>query len=150
ERISAARAVAHYPLVVVASAKVSAILADWRRTAVYLIAIAVLSAALIAGFVLLFCRQFRNYQSLERARAEQAEAEKLREQKLKLDAALNNMSQGLCMFDSQARLVLCNDRYLDIYGLSPEVAKPGCSLRDLMEHRKSAGFLARDPEQYCR
>ena len=36
------------------------------------------------------------------------------------DAALNNMLQGLCMFDKDARLVLCNDRYLEMYGLSRE------------------------------
>src|SRR3984957_10712029 len=33
-----------------------------------------------------------------------------------LRAALNNMTQGLCMFDGAARLVLCNDRYLEMYG----------------------------------
>ena len=38
----------------------------------------------------------------------------------RLDAALNNMSQGLVMFDSSARLVVCNKRYLEMFGLSPE------------------------------
>jgi PAS domain-containing protein len=32
-------------------------------------------------------------------------------------AALNNMTQGLCMFDSAARLVLCNQVYIDMYDL---------------------------------
>ena len=34
-------------------------------------------------------------------------------------AALNNMTQGLCMFDGTARLTLCNERYLEMYGLMP-------------------------------
>src|SRR6201982_3828915 len=40
-------------------------------------------------------------------------------------AALNNMTQGLCMFDSAARLVLCNRVYIDMYHLRPEHARPG-------------------------
>ena len=43
----------------------------------------------------------------------------------RLDVALNNMSQGLVMFDSSARLVVVNQRYLDMFGLSPETVKPG-------------------------
>ena len=42
----------------------------------------------------------------------------LRDQKMQLDAALNNMSQGLCMFDGEARLIVCNHRYLQMSGLS--------------------------------
>ena len=80
---------------------------------------------------------------------QQAEAQLL-EQKLQLDTALNNMAQGLCMFDAAARLLLCNQRYLDMYRLSSDVVKPGCSFRDVIEHRKAMGLLADDPEQYCR
>ena len=50
--------------------------------------------------------------------------EQVREQKLQLDTALNNMSQGLNMFDALGRLVVCNERYLQMYGLSPDVVKP--------------------------
>jgi diguanylate cyclase (GGDEF)-like protein/PAS domain S-box-containing protein len=82
----------------------------------------------------------------ERTRAE----EKLLEQKLRTDSAINNMSQGLLMFDSQARLILCNERYIEMYNLSAEVVKPGCTLRQLVEHRKELGSFSGDPEQYCR
>ena len=82
----------------------------------------------------------------ERARAEQ----KLSEQKLQTDAAINNMSQGLLMFDGQTRLVLCNERYIAMYDLSADVVKPGCTLRQLVEHRKETGSFSGDPEQYCR
>jgi len=82
----------------------------------------------------------------ERTRAE----EKLTEQKMQTDMAINNMSQGLLMFDSQARLILCNDRYIEMYNLSVEVVKPGCTLRQLVDHRKELGSFSGDPEQYCR
>ena len=44
----------------------------------------------------------------------------LRAQNLRFDAALSNMSQALLMFDSAARLVICNQRYIEMYGLSPD------------------------------
>src|SRR5215203_604800 len=64
---------------------------------------------------------------------------KLREQHLRLDTALNNMSQGLCMFDPAGRLILFNQRYLDIYGMSAEELKVGCTLADLLKLRFSTG-----------
>jgi len=62
-------------------------------------------------------------------------------------AALNNMTQGLCMFDGAARLVLCNERYLEMYGLLPEHARPGTYLRDLLTHCIAAGNFAGDPDR---
>ena len=67
-----------------------------------------------------------------------------------LATALNNMTLGLCMFDSSTRIVLLNQRYLDMYKLSPAIAKPGCTLRQLIEHRKKTGLFAGDVEEYCR
>jgi diguanylate cyclase (GGDEF)-like protein len=59
------------------------------------------------------------------------------------------MLQGLVMFDSSARLVVCNRRYLDMYGLSPDIVKPGCALSELLKQRVAAGtFFAIDSEQY--
>ena len=73
----------------------------------------------------------------------------VREQKRQTETAINNMSQGLLMFDGDARLILCNQRYIDIYGLSSDKVVAGCTLRDLMEHRKQLGVFAGDPEKYC-
>ncbi len=74
--------------------------------------------------------------------------ELLRTQNLRFDAALNNMLQGLLMFDSKERVAVCNDRYIEMYHLSREIVKPGCSLRELLQHRLDTGLLTRDPEQY--
>jgi methyl-accepting chemotaxis protein len=66
-----------------------------------------------------------------------------------LSLALNNMSQGVVMFDQSGRLVVCNDGYLRMYGLSPDVVKPGADLADIVIHRSNTGSLQRDPKQYC-
>jgi diguanylate cyclase (GGDEF)-like protein len=71
----------------------------------------------------------------------------LRTQNLQLDAALNNIVQGLAMFDADYKLVLCNDRYGEIYGLRPEQVAKGTTLRQIIEHRTSNGLLAdRSPD----
>ena len=65
-----------------------------------------------------------------------------------LDTVLNNMSQGVLMFDANARLVFRNERYMEMYGLSPEIVVPGCGLRELLHHRKAVGAFHGDPEGY--
>jgi methyl-accepting chemotaxis protein len=67
-----------------------------------------------------------------------------------LTDAFHHMSQGLCMFDAKARIVICNERYLRMYRLSPEVVKPGCTLRALIEHRKQTGLFTGDTAEYCK
>jgi diguanylate cyclase (GGDEF)-like protein len=58
----------------------------------------------------------------------------LRRRNLHFDAAIANMSQGLCMFDANERMIVCNLNYPLMFGLSPEVVKPGVSLRDVLQH----------------
>ncbi len=61
----------------------------------------------------------------ESERARNAEAAALDEQAKsreiadRFDTALNNMSQGLCFFDGEQRLIVCNSRYVDMYDLPP-------------------------------
>ena len=77
-----------------------------------------------------------------------ADRQTIRDQEVKLNVALNNMTQGLCMFDVNAQLVLCNERYMEMYGLTPETAKIGCTLRELIANRKAAGTFVGDPDEY--
>ena len=75
-------------------------------------------------------------------RAERLLAEKASELEatnLRFDAALNNMSQGLCMFDAAQKVVVSNARYGDIYHLSRDQIKPGTSLRQILEYRREKG-----------
>ena len=72
----------------------------------------------------------------------------LQTQNSRFDEALNNMSHGLTMFDREARLVVCNRRYMEMYRVSPEVAKPGCTLRQLLEERIKVGTFSEDLEEF--
>jgi diguanylate cyclase (GGDEF)-like protein/PAS domain S-box-containing protein len=67
-----------------------------------------------------------------------------------LEIAIENISQGICMFDAEGKIVLCNRRYIDMYGLSPEVVKPGCSLMELLRHRHEVAQLVADPDEVGR
>ncbi len=53
----------------------------------------------------------------------------------RLEAAVGNMSQGLCMYDRSQRLIISNARYAEIYGIPPEQIRPGMSLREVLELR---------------
>ncbi len=56
-----------------------------------------------------------------------------------LDAAINNISHGLSMFDDQFRLVASNAEFARMYGLPPELTRPGTAFRDILEHRQKTG-----------
>jgi methyl-accepting chemotaxis protein len=62
--------------------------------------------------------------------------------------ALNYMTQGLCMFDATGRLILCNQRYAELYHLRPDQARAGVHLRDLLAHRIATGTFVGDPDSY--
>jgi diguanylate cyclase (GGDEF)-like protein/PAS domain S-box-containing protein len=65
----------------------------------------------------------------------------------RFDAALTNMSQGLCMFGADERLIIFNRRFAEIYGLPPDQIKPGMTARQLMAVAASASTAVDvDPE----
>lgn len=73
----------------------------------------------------------------------------LKEQNTRFNAALDNMSQGLCMFGPDKRLLVCNELFLEMYEMSPDMAQPGTQFRSILEHRiKSGMFAGDDPEAY--
>jgi diguanylate cyclase (GGDEF)-like protein len=77
-------------------------------------------------------------------RGEQLFAEKVAElerMNMRFDAALSNMSQGLCMFDGSKRLVVWNDRYAEIYRLPPALLKVGTRHEAIIADRVSRGIL---------
>src|SRR5665213_707253 len=75
---------------------------------------------------------------------------RLNAQNRRLSTALNNMSQGLNMFEQQGRITLLNRRYLEMYKLSPDIVKPGCTLHALIQHRKDTGLFSGDVTAYCK
>jgi diguanylate cyclase (GGDEF)-like protein len=72
----------------------------------------------------------------------------LRESNLLLDAALENMSQGICLYDAQNRLEIFNQRFLEIFGLSPDRIKPGISYKEVLAIGVGTGnHIGKDVEQ---
>ena len=134
DRLVASRALTRYPLVVVATKTVDSALAVWRAQTKYFVGLAT-AAILVIAFTLYFIfRRITRQLSLEKNR---------------LDTAINNMSQGLLLFDASKRLIVCNRRYIEMYGLSRDVIKPGCSFRDVIRHRHETGSFDGDVELYC-
>jgi len=80
-----------------------------------------------------------------------SQKDQLETQNLRFEAALSNMSQGLCMFDARQRLVVCNSSYMQMYGLSPKLAVAGTTLTEILEHRVRNGVHGgKDPRDYVR
>jgi len=77
--------------------------------------------------------------------------EALRIRNLQFDTAINNMSQGLCFFDASQHLIVCNDRYIEMYDLPRDRVGPGTTLAEIVDMRFEAGsFPAMSMEEYLR
>ncbi|MGY4380828.1 diguanylate cyclase (GGDEF)-like protein/PAS domain S-box-containing protein [Bradyrhizobium sp. i1.3.6] len=141
DRLGSGASLSHFPLVIVATNTTSAALADWRQQTGFMVTTATLSAIVIALILFLIIRQISRQ---NREAQERIEAERLR-----LDTALNNMSQGLILYDAAGFIVTCNRRYSEMFGLSDDIIKPGCHIREAMQHRKERGTFGGDVETFC-
>ena len=140
DRLIASRALTNFPIVIVASTTTSAALADWREQIGILITVTGLSVLAIAALLFLVVRKLSHQH--------RASKQRLSLEKQRLDTAVNNMTQGLLLFDAKQQLVICNDRYREMYGLSADVVKPGCSFREVIAHRKETGSFVGDVDHY--
>ncbi|MDE2467597.1 MAG: EAL domain-containing protein [Bradyrhizobium sp.] len=134
DRLAAARMLSEFPISIIATTTVSAALTDWREQTRFLTAVAALSVLLIAGLLFLVVRKLSQQHRLEKER---------------LDTAVNNIPQGLVVYDNTAHVTVCNERYIEMFGLSAEVVKPGCTMRDLIYHRKETGSFVGNVEEFC-
>ena len=78
----------------------------------------------------------------------QATIAELEAQTRRYETAINNISPGICFFDGDGRLILCNRRYAEIYRLEPEQVRPGATLREIMQARSAAGTAAMAVDDY--
>ena len=140
DRLISSRALTNFPIVIVASTTTSAALADWREQIGILITITGLSVLAIAALLFLVVRKLSHQH--------RASKQRLSLEKQRLDTAVNNMTQGLLLFDAKQHLIICNKRYLEMYGLSAEIVKPGCSFREVIAHRKDTGSFVGDIDHY--
>src|SRR5262249_1168698 len=142
-----------YPLAVNVAMREADALAVWRKRAT-MIGLGTL-LALCASILLLWqvARQFRGLLASELSLADREaklaqKSGELEQVNARLDTAVSNMSQGLLLFDASERIVICNRRYIELYGLSADVVRPGCSFQRLLEHRKETGSFVDDIEVY--
>ncbi|MEZ2145707.1 EAL domain-containing protein [Bradyrhizobium sp. DN5] len=73
--------------------------------------------------------------------------QELQDQTVRLDTAINHMVEGLCMFDAEKRLVVCNERYARLYRLPPELLRTGTLHTDIIRHRIVKGILKGDSSE---
>jgi diguanylate cyclase (GGDEF)-like protein len=139
-RILSARSLKRFPLTVFATATVESALADWQaqtRSLIIAAGLAAIVIAVILGLIVqLLARQHRASRrqlALDKQRLEQIN--------MHFDAALGNMTQGLCMFDGERRLVVWNDRYAELYQLPTELLKVGTPHDAIIADRIRRGIL---------
>src|SRR5262249_42018686 len=112
DRVGAVRSLVHFPILIVATTKTSTALADWRAQTKLQFCAAALAIVVVVVMIFLIVRQLR--------RQHAAAQHKLSEKTQHLDTAINNMTQGLLLFDASGRLVVCNQQYIDMFGVSPD------------------------------
>ena len=139
-RLVSVRPLREFPLVINVSTSRGAILSDWRGRAMWL----VIGAMAAVSCVVLLLRAFGL--QYDRLAAQNAELETAR---VRFDAVLDNMSQGLTLFDADQRLMVCNRRFAEMYKLTPDQLPPGTSFADVIKYRIARGtFLAMKPADY--
>src|SRR4051812_15403495 len=66
------------------------------------------------------------------------ESDSLPREPISLAIALNNITQGVCFFDAQQHLIVCNERYIDLYKLPRDLVLPGITLAQIVDLRFAA------------
>jgi diguanylate cyclase (GGDEF)-like protein len=136
-----------FPLVIDSSTTEAAVLSRWRHQTRLLLAGAGVVTVGAVFLIWLFGRQFARLERSEGSLARQnAELESSR---LKFNAVLDNISQGLTFFGGDQRLNVCNRRFREIYRLSPDQTRIGTHLTDVLTHREAGGtFVAMTQADY--
>ncbi|MDP1907033.1 MAG: PAS-domain containing protein, partial [Hyphomicrobium sp.] len=114
-----------------------------------LTAAAVLVVLSVAAITFLVAR-FGGGDALGRAHDEQLRAEQLRQESQRFAIALNNVSQGIVMFDAAERVVVWNERYLELSGLSADFMRVGRTFTEILHERKTLGTFQPDIDAYRR
>jgi len=141
QQIGSVRELEEFPIVIIATRSVNAALMDWYEQARMLVLVALVASFAVILIVAFIVRRF--------IVQHQASQQRLMLEKQRLDTAVNNLKQGLLLFDANHRLVIFNRRYVEMFGLPKDSIKPGCSLRDIMMLRKEHGMFDGDVNAYC-
>jgi len=128
-----------YPIFVAVAQNMDELLAPWKASAIRRL----IETAAITFFILVMgAFVWRATKTLA------ANSIELRKTNTRFDAALANMPTGLSMFDADGRLMVCNERYIELYGMSPDLVRRGADIYDIVAHRKQTSGLDMDPRAY--
>jgi diguanylate cyclase (GGDEF)-like protein/PAS domain S-box-containing protein len=146
KRLMAYRASEKFPLIFsVGLAESDGLRGYQKDRTTYFIAAAILTLVILIAMMFTIRHQAKLESSQARLRLLNDE---ISTQNVWFDAAVSNMSNGLSMFDADGRLMVWNDRYVEIYGMSPDLIQRGVSIYTIVEHRKQAGNLELEVETY--
>ncbi len=120
------------------------------RKSIFIGTLNVALAFLVLGVAAHYCFRRLPLSALDRALEElQASKAELQERNIRFDTALDHMSQGLCMFDGDQRILIFNKRYAQIYGLPLEEVRLGMTLREIVQLRIANGLYSGvNPDAY--
>ena len=136
-QIGASRPAGIFPIFVNVTLPESAALANWESRTAF-IAVGTLLIVVCPVFLLLMLRKLME-SVITSERSLEQNARELAQLNTRLDVAFNNMSQGLCFFNGQRHLIVCNRRFVEMYDLSIEQVRPGMSLDAVVDLRFQAG-----------
>lgn len=75
-------------------------------------------------------------------------SDELEKQNMRFNVAVDNMPQGLSMFDAERKLVICNEPYARMYGLPETLTVPGTSFWDMLDYSVNSGMVSiADPQE---
>ena len=131
-RLVSYRTVSGYPLVITVGEAQAHIFENADRQALIYFGIATALTLLTAFFIAVIVQRQSTLERLNRH----------------FDAALGNMSQGLSMYDGDHRLVVWNNRFVQLYGFPPEFVTLGRPFNELFEYLVAAGDIKEQPDRY--
>jgi diguanylate cyclase (GGDEF)-like protein len=129
-RLIAYNQIGDLPLVLGVGQTTDDIYSDWRRDA--------LAVSILLGLLCLLAVVLTMYLAREAETSNQLGNER--------DLAIDSMAQGLCMFDAEQKLIACNKKYAELYGLDEEHTERGTTLRAILEHRIRNNIVPEDHE----
>jgi diguanylate cyclase (GGDEF)-like protein len=139
-RLVSYRTIAGYPLVMTVGEAEAHIFENANRQALIYFGIAAALTLLTAYFITAIVRRQSVLEGLNA---------RLSTLNRHFDAALGHMSQGICMYDGDHRLVMWNDRFVQLYGFPPELVTLGRPFKELFGHLVATGKITEQPDRYA-
>jgi diguanylate cyclase (GGDEF)-like protein len=120
-----------FPVAAVVAVAINDVVANWLPQAEALaLGVAVIVLAIAFGAIMLAIR----IEQLAAAREREAVQSQVAVQYKRFNNAVNNIVQGLAMYDKNDTLIACNKRYAEIYGLPLELTGPGVTRAQILAH----------------